>query len=156
MTTRFTVTNEPTLEPGTYEGTIYEAQEVFDSAKGGTVIKILWNVKDHYIPENLAVSHPDQKKCAFFQKKFRRIVAALNLPAVPEGAEGEEVSYDLSTLLGKKIGVEVVHKEYNGNTYVNIKDYVLLSKPTPAPASVKTSSQNPQDGFSFLDDAVPF
>ncbi len=80
MTTRFTVTNEAILAPGTYEGAIYEAQEVFDSAKGGTVIRILWNVKDHYITENLAVSHPDTKKCAFFQKKFRQILAAMNVP----------------------------------------------------------------------------
>jgi hypothetical protein len=150
MTTRFTVASDAALAEGTYEGTIYEAHEVFDSAKGGAVIRILWNVNDHYITENLAVSNPDPKKAAFFQKKFRRIVGALNMPAVPEGKQGEEVSYDLSTLLGKKCGVEVIHKDYNGNTYVNIKDYVILSRPTPAP-------QKEQDGLSrILDDELSF
>lgn len=150
MTTRFTVTNEAILEAGTYEGTIYEAHEVFDSAKGGTVIRILWNVNDHYITENLAVSNPDPKKAAFFQKKFRQILAAMNVPPLATAQEGEEVSYDLSTLLGKKCGVEVIHKDYNGNTYTNIKDYVILSRPTPAP-------QKEQDGLSrILDDALPF
>ena len=150
MTTRFTVTNEAILEAGTYEGTIYEAHEVFDSAKGGTVIRILWNVNDHYITENLAVSHPDSKKAAFFQKKFRQILAAMNVTPLATAQEGEEVSYDLSTLLGKKCGVEVIHKDYNGNTYVNIKDYVILSRPTPAP-------QKEQDGLSrILDDELSF
>lgn len=150
MTTRFTVTNEAILEAGTYEGTIYEAHEVFDSAKGGTVIRILWNVNDHYITENLAVSNPDPKKAAFFQKKFRQILAAMNVTPLATAQEGEEVSYDLSTLLGKKCGVEVIHKDYNGNTYVNIKDYVILSRPTPAP-------QKEQDGLSrILDDELSF
>ncbi len=71
-------------------------------------------------------------------------------PPLASAQEGDEVSYDLSTLLGKKCGVEVVHNESNGNTYVNIKDYVLLSKPTPGP-------QKEQDPLSkMLDDEMPF
>lgn len=149
MTIRFKVANEPLLEPGRYQGTIYDAHEVLDATKGGVVIRIRWNVNNYYITENLAIAHPDSKKCAFFQKKLRQILAALNLPPLSSEKEGEEVSYDFSTLLGKSCGLEVIHKEYNGATYVNIKEYVILR-----PVAAKPLPENNQG--KWLNDDLPF
>lgn len=149
MTIRFKVANEPLLEPGYHEGTIYDAHEVLDPAKGGEVIKIRWNVNNYYITENLQIANPEPKKAAFFQKKLRQILAALNLPPLSSAKEGEEVSYDFSTLLGKSCGLHVIHKEYNGMTYVNIKEYVI-----PRPVAAKPLPENKQG--KWLNDDLPF
>lgn len=144
------------LDEGTHRATILDFRNVYDFDENNSLVEVKWKINGFTIIEKLKINHADDRKKGFFQSKFRNIVAALGLPAVPEKKPGEDIECDFDAI-GRTCCVVVEHFVMNnGKKMATIKNYIAE---TPAKEYSGTGIQAPQKPAPtqpLIDDAIPF